>query len=748
MSVGKMAASGLLKKLITAKIGCPCGCIAAIAVFLLMLPGLFGSVMNEAVSWLWGGPDSSEEREAEYERRREMYQDAADGANSGLPEHAEAWELQWEILPAIDVLVTDNRALDEFIGGPTGGVETQADVIHPIPGSDLFEAAEALNINQHLPDVEDNSDLGGGGYVKLEIDETNEGMRDTPAGARNRLGETRYSGLWNEEHEGLYWYFMWTCKEMRDHYHDNFDADQIEAIKEAGELVDPEGVELSESDEDLRIVTLYLYRGEHHHDLPRLAEDLAPELIEDETYTNTTHEYSRIRPKASSDKHFHVNELPTNIQVPSINKGGAEDGDTWSVRNPWTEKTYSATYVECEEEGSGWEGDSFPSTFTVSDNAGPESTYTVTARRSWASNNSINVCIYSLPLGWDLGDIDNCQDQLEGLVDEGIFSKNTEEESVDKVREIETYYGTYELDYELREDPLRVSHNTGMCELEKSCGTHIVRNIQQPNIHRISDSDMDEDWSRFERATNRYYFGCDGDDWKDETTRIRFADDDHADDREMIVQFSQNIRINDYLMDDMEGGSFDGGYSGGMAGGTPNLQGYMWPVPVVDPDGSYSSGFGWRRGQWHCGVDIPYTHNVNPPVVAVRDAEIIDSGYCTSRGYYVLMMGKDSGLYYQYMHLHQIAPGAKIGTISQGEEVGLLGNTGGSDGDHLHFEVYSPICEETKDGVFNELGISNPERGVDASPEHCRHNVDRPDYIRHDRGLYYYNAMYFIGGSR
>lgn len=105
--------------------------------------------------------------------------------------------------------------------------------------------------------------------------------------------------------------------------------------------------------------------------------------------------------------------------------------------------------------------------------------------------------------------------------------------------------------------------------------------------------------------------------------------------------------------------------------------------------GSISSGFGYRNdpvsGAWvmHNGVDI--INEAGTEIYAAASGYVLYAGYQPSYGYVVSI---DHGYGYKtvYAHLSEILveEGAEV---KKGELVALMGNTGYSTGDHLHFEI-------------------------------------------------------------
>lgn len=106
-----------------------------------------------------------------------------------------------------------------------------------------------------------------------------------------------------------------------------------------------------------------------------------------------------------------------------------------------------------------------------------------------------------------------------------------------------------------------------------------------------------------------------------------------------------------------------------------------WPTS----GGSVSSGFGYRRSEYHKGVDIAVSWGT--------PAKAADAGVVTStgwRGGYGLAIEVDHGrgrFVTLYAHLSSVA--VKVGqNVDKGQVIGRVGNTGRSTGPHLHFEVH------------------------------------------------------------
>jgi murein DD-endopeptidase MepM/ murein hydrolase activator NlpD len=120
-----------------------------------------------------------------------------------------------------------------------------------------------------------------------------------------------------------------------------------------------------------------------------------------------------------------------------------------------------------------------------------------------------------------------------------------------------------------------------------------------------------------------------------------------------------------------------GGSGGGSSGDGTSSSGFIWPV-----NGVVTSGFGWRWGRMHEGVDIAAPSGT--PIRAAAGGTIIYTGYMGGYGN-LTIIDHGNGLATAYAHQSAIYIGG--GAVSQGTVIGAVGSTGNSTGPHLHFEV-------------------------------------------------------------
>ncbi|MEM9136915.1 MAG: M23 family metallopeptidase, partial [Cyanobacteria bacterium P01_F01_bin.42] len=109
---------------------------------------------------------------------------------------------------------------------------------------------------------------------------------------------------------------------------------------------------------------------------------------------------------------------------------------------------------------------------------------------------------------------------------------------------------------------------------------------------------------------------------------------------------------------------------------------FIWPAK-----GTFTSGFGWRWGRMHRGIDVAAP--VGTPIVASAPGVVTYSQY--NRGGYgnLVEITHPDGSLTLYAHNHRNL--VKQGQfVSQGQQIAEMGNTGRSTGPHTHFELHKP----------------------------------------------------------
>jgi peptidoglycan DL-endopeptidase CwlO len=104
----------------------------------------------------------------------------------------------------------------------------------------------------------------------------------------------------------------------------------------------------------------------------------------------------------------------------------------------------------------------------------------------------------------------------------------------------------------------------------------------------------------------------------------------------------------------------------------------IWPV-----NGTFTSPFGMRWGRLHAGVDLAAPEGT--PIRAADSGRVILMGWTGGYGNYTCI---SHGGAISTCYAHQSRYGTSNGaSVSRGQVIGYVGNTGNSFGAHLHFEV-------------------------------------------------------------
>lgn len=149
---------------------------------------------------------------------------------------------------------------------------------------------------------------------------------------------------------------------------------------------------------------------------------------------------------------------------------------------------------------------------------------------------------------------------------------------------------------------------------------------------------------------------------------------------------------------------YESGYSGG---GTPAPVSGDWGWPTISPY-IITSYYGYRWGRLHAGIDISGC-GFGSPIYSIGEGVVTDvTSGCADRGYYGSSCGggygnavriQHSGMEVIYSHIMSNIRVSVGQTVSKGQIVGYMGNSGSSTGTHLHFQV------NTSGGSINPLTL-------------------------------------------
>lgn len=120
--------------------------------------------------------------------------------------------------------------------------------------------------------------------------------------------------------------------------------------------------------------------------------------------------------------------------------------------------------------------------------------------------------------------------------------------------------------------------------------------------------------------------------------------------------------------------------TGGGGGSSARVSGsgLAWPT-----NGSVTSGFGYRWGSLHAGIDI--ANGTGTPIRAAKAGTVILAGWNGGYGNCIVI---DHGGGFSTLYGHMTRLRASEGQrVDQGDLIGDMGSTGNSTGSHLHFET-------------------------------------------------------------
>jgi peptidase M23-like protein len=107
------------------------------------------------------------------------------------------------------------------------------------------------------------------------------------------------------------------------------------------------------------------------------------------------------------------------------------------------------------------------------------------------------------------------------------------------------------------------------------------------------------------------------------------------------------------------------------------------PQYVMPARGVWTSGFGYRWGVLHAGIDI--ANSIGTPIVAAADGVVTDAGLTAGYGAWVKIRHADGTVtLYGHVNTWLVTPGERV---MAGDQIATIGNRGQSTGPHLHFSV-------------------------------------------------------------
>lgn len=165
------------------------------------------------------------------------------------------------------------------------------------------------------------------------------------------------------------------------------------------------------------------------------------------------------------------------------------------------------------------------------------------------------------------------------------------------------------------------------------------------------------------------------------STLIREYEETEAGHQAMLDEAAEDeARIQALIRQQQSGGS------SGSSGSNSGVDGYIWPTNntrvVTSPYGERWCPF--HGYESHNGADIDAARG--SAVLAAKSGRVIQAGWNGGYGISV-MIAHDDGITTLYGHMDGCS--VSVGqTVSQGETIGICGNTGNSSGAHIHYTMY------------------------------------------------------------
>jgi murein DD-endopeptidase MepM/ murein hydrolase activator NlpD len=110
-----------------------------------------------------------------------------------------------------------------------------------------------------------------------------------------------------------------------------------------------------------------------------------------------------------------------------------------------------------------------------------------------------------------------------------------------------------------------------------------------------------------------------------------------------------------------------------------------YPEFIYPTHGTFTSGYGWRWGRMHQGIDIAAP--VGTPIVASAEGVVTFAGW--NKGGYgnLVEIRHNDGTVTRYAHNSKIMVSLND-FVNQGDAIAEMGSTGYSTGPHCHFEIH------------------------------------------------------------
>ncbi|WP_186579892.1 M23 family metallopeptidase [Aquibacillus kalidii] len=154
---------------------------------------------------------------------------------------------------------------------------------------------------------------------------------------------------------------------------------------------------------------------------------------------------------------------------------------------------------------------------------------------------------------------------------------------------------------------------------------------------------------------------------------------------------------------------------------------FIWPTDTL----RVTNRFRTKERPTHHGVDI--AESGTHPIFAVAAGTVSKSYRSHSYGECTFIEHQINGQVYEtvYGHMQTGSKAFKVGDkVNQGELIGVMGNTGDSHGQHLHFELHRGKWNAKKTNAVDPLAY------LEKSLSLIRSNNDTPNKVRTKTKLY------------
>ncbi|EZH66422.1 hypothetical protein DH09_10845 [Bacillaceae bacterium JMAK1] len=120
--------------------------------------------------------------------------------------------------------------------------------------------------------------------------------------------------------------------------------------------------------------------------------------------------------------------------------------------------------------------------------------------------------------------------------------------------------------------------------------------------------------------------------------------------------------------------------------------------------GRISSQYGPRWGSFHHGIDIGAGGRSNVPIVSAESGSVSFAGWMNGYGNTVIVRHTIGGRTVETLYAHLDSINVSQGqSVSRTQQIGIMGNTGASQGAHLHFEVHEGTWNGSKSNSVDPM---------------------------------------------